>query len=110
MRLLDRGKIDVGTTGSVDIAAVEQDVAAADQLGQARRCLCMMAVERDARFVEIEKRKPCALPFRRQWRGAADWITARWFDFLNGRAEIGEQAGAIAGRGGAPDLDNPQMR
>jgi hypothetical protein len=50
------------------------------------------------------------MPSRRQRRGAAKRITLRWLDLANGRAEIREQARAIARRGTASDLDNPQMR
>src|SRR6267142_329649 len=67
-------------------------------------------VECDARLVEIEKCKPRAVPSRRQRRGAAKRVALRRFDFLSGSAEIGEQTCAIARRGAAPDLDNPQMR
>ena len=72
--LLDRGEIERRAIRRIDVAAIEQDVAVADQFGQARRCAGIVRVERDARLVEIEKRKPGAVPFRRQRRGAAKRI------------------------------------
>ena len=108
--LLDRREIERRTIRRIDVAAVEQDVAAADQFRQARRCVRIVRIERDARLVEIEKCEPGAVSFRRQRRGAAKRVALRRLDLLNGRAEIGEQARAIARRGAAPDLDNPQMR
>src|SRR6476619_7592151 len=108
---LPRGReIECRTIRRIDVAAVEQNVASIDQLGQARCSVWVIRIERDARLVEIEKRKPGAVPFRRQRRSATQRIARRRFDFLNGCAEIGEQAGTIARRGRASDLDNPQMR
>ncbi len=77
---LERGEIECRTIRRVDIAAVDQDVATADQLGQARRSAGIIGIERDARLVEIEEREPRALPFRRQWRGAAKRIALGWLD------------------------------
>ena len=61
--LLDCGKIERRTIRRIDVAAVEQYVASRDQFRQARRRAGIFRVERDARFVEIEKRKPGAVPF-----------------------------------------------
>jgi len=108
--LLDGLEIERRTIGRIDVAAVDQNVAGADKFRQAKRCIRIFRVERDARLVEIEKCKPRAVPSRRQRRGAAKRVALRRFDFLNGSAEIDEQTGAIARRGAAPDLDNPQMR
>ena len=69
--LLDRREIERRAIRRIDLAAIEQDVAGADQFRQARRCVRIVRVERDARLVEIEKREPGAVPFRRQRRGAA---------------------------------------
>ena len=100
--LLDRREIERRTIRRIDVAAIEQDVAGADQFRQARRCARIVRIERDARLVEIEKREPGAVPFRRQRRGAAKRVALRRLDLLNGRAEIGEQARAIARRGALP--------
>ena len=108
--LLDACEIEGRAIRHIDVAAVEQNVACADQFGQADRCAVVACVQRDARLVEIEKRKPGAVPFRRQRRGLSQRIAGRRLDFLYARTKIGEQAGAIARRGRAPDLDNPQMR
>ncbi len=58
----------------------------------------IVRIERDARLVEIEKRKPRAVSFRRQRRGAAKRIALRRLDLPDGGAEIGEQTGAVARR------------
>ncbi len=110
MTLFQRGKIECGAIRRIDVPAIEQDVASADQFGEAQGCGGIIRVEGDARFVEIEKRKPRAPPLRRQRCGAAQRIACGGFDFLDGCTEIGEQARAIARRGRAPDLDNAQMR
>ena len=106
MFLLDRGEIECRTIGRIDVAAVEQDVAAFDQRGQARCRVWIFPIERDARFIEIEERETGALTFRRQRRRAAQRITVGRLDFQDGRAEIGEQTRAVARRSGAPDLDD----
>ncbi len=108
--LPDRLEVDRRTIRSIDVTTVEQDVAGADQFRQARGGVRIVRVERDARFVEIEKRKPRAVSSRRQRRGAAKRIAVRRLDFPDGGAEIGEQTGAVACRCAAPDLDNSQMR
>ncbi len=110
MALLDRGKIERRTIRRIDVAAIDKDVAVFDQFRQARRGVRIAGIERDARFVEIEKRKPRALPFRRQRRGPAKRIACGWFYLLNARAEIGKQPRAVTRRSRTPDLDNPQMR
>ena len=108
--LPERGKIECRTIRRVDIAAVDQDIAIADQLGQPRRGAGIIGIEHDARLVEIQEREPRALAFRRQWRGAAKRVTLRRFDLLNGRTEVREQPGAVARRRSTSDLDNSQMR
>ena len=108
--LPERGKIQCRTIRRVDIAAVDQDIAMADQLRQARRSAGIMGIEHDARLVEVQEREPCAPAFRRQRRGAAKRITLRRFDLLNGRPEVREQPGAVARRRSTSDLDNYKMR
>src|SRR4051812_892591 len=110
MTPLQFGKIDRRTIRAIDVAAVEQNVAARNQLSEARRGVRVIRIERDTGLVKIEKRKPRAVTLRRQRRRATQRI-ARWrLDFPYSRAEIGEQARAVTGCGGASDLDNPQMR
>src|SRR5260370_30375640 len=110
MALLDAGRVECRTIRRVDVTAVDQDVTVLDQFRQKRRGARVIGIERDAGFVEIEKCKPGAVPFRRQRRGAAKRIALWWFDLLNGRAEIGEQPAALARAGGAPDPDTPAVR
>jgi hypothetical protein len=98
------------SNGRIDIAAVEQNVAAADQFDEARACVLMVRIERNTRLVEIEKRKPRTMSCRRQRRGVAKRIALRRLDLVNGGAEISQQTRAIARCSTASDLDNPQMR
>ena len=91
--LLDRREIERRAIRRIDIAAIEQDVAAADQFRQARRCVRIVRVERDARLVEIEKCEPGAVPSRRQRRGAAKRVTLRRLDLAE-RSRRNRRTGA----------------
>ena len=104
---LDSSKVEYRTIRRVDIPSVDQDVAFAYQRHQPRCSAGITGIERDARLVEIEKCEPRALSLGREGRRAAKRVAIGRFDFLDGRAEIGEQPGAIARRGRTSDLDNP---
>ena len=106
----ERGKIEGRAIRRVDIAAVDQDVAIADQFGQPRRSAGIIGIERDARLVEIQERKPRALSLGGEWRGAAKRIALEWLDLPDRRTEVREQAGAVTRRCRTSDLDNVQMR
>jgi hypothetical protein len=108
--LPERGKVERRTIRRVDVAAINQDVAIADQRAQARRGAGIIGIEHDARFVEVQEREPGALALWGQWRGAAKRIALRRLDLLNGRTEIREQPRAIARRRSTSDFDNPKMR
>src|SRR5215203_3151461 len=98
MFALQRGEIDGRTIRRVDIAAIDQNVAAGDQFGETCSGSPAVRIEHDTRLVEIEKREPRALPLRRQRRGAAKRIALRRFDLLNRCAEIGKQPRTITTR------------
>src|SRR5882672_8492031 len=102
----ERGKVECRTVRRIDIAAVDQDVAVADQLRQAQRGAFVTRIERDARLVEVEEREPGALPFRCIRCGVAKRIALGRLDLLNARTEVSKQARAIARRRRTSDLDN----
>ena len=109
--LLDRREIEGRAIRRIDVAAIEQNVAGADQLGQARRC----AGDRSGSsatldLLKLRNANQALCPFGVNGAALRSGSPVRRLDFLNGRAEIGEQARAIARRSRAPDLDNPQMR
>ena len=89
------GDVAVRRIDVVDPLAVDQDIAIADQLRQAQRRACIIRIERDARFVEIEEREPCALSFRRNWPAAPERVGSG-----TKLALMGSAGGRSAGRSG----------
>ena len=90
--LLDRLEVERRAIRRIDVAAIEQDVAGADQFRQARRCVGIVRVECDARLVEIEKCEPRAVSSRRQRRGTAKRV-ARAAARFSGRSRRNRRTG-----------------
>ena len=106
-----RCEIESRAIRRIDVAAIEQNVASADQFGQARRSAgvaCGSSATLD--LLKLRNANQALCPFGVNGAVRRSGSPGRRFDFLHGRAEIGEQARAIARRGRASDLDNPQMR
>ncbi len=90
--LLQRGNVEGRAVRRVDVAAVDQDIAARGNPGELRG---VTGLQHDARFVEIQKGKKSAGALRRERSAAAQGIAGWRLDLLDGGAEIGKQAGAV---------------